>query len=204
MPSSTEQQRKFIFAKRGQYKSKENTPDKWKFIWDKDWEKVQERYIPFNFEESTKFNVFSIRKIIENSLKEAYKFRLNYAKKELGLKGKDINDSIGVLPFPEDWRYIEKFPKTDNIKARPQDQASLSLSYGSSITDNFEDAFDFENNMFTLFIIRDNIYITKIKGFSNRIDQLVKIKNLDDLQNKIIKYYTQVRKSDNEDHEDIE
>jgi hypothetical protein len=57
MPSSTEQQRKFIFAKRGQYKSKENTPDKWKFIWDNDWEKVQERYTLFNFDEEEHENI---------------------------------------------------------------------------------------------------------------------------------------------------
>lgn len=41
MPSSSEQQRKFIFAKRGQYKSKENTPDKWKWIWGKEWETIK-------------------------------------------------------------------------------------------------------------------------------------------------------------------
>lgn len=51
MPSSSEKQQKMIFAKRDQYKSKENTPDKWKWVWDSGWGKVKERYIPFNFEE---------------------------------------------------------------------------------------------------------------------------------------------------------
>lgn len=51
MPSSSEKQRKYIFYLRGKYKNKKNTPKKYSFIWDKDWEKVQEKYIPFNFEE---------------------------------------------------------------------------------------------------------------------------------------------------------
>lgn len=38
MPAKSESQRKMIFAKRDQYKTKENTPKKYKFIWDKDWE----------------------------------------------------------------------------------------------------------------------------------------------------------------------
>lgn len=43
MPPTSRQQQKMIFAKRSIYKTKEKTPDKWKFIWDKGWEKpVQE------------------------------------------------------------------------------------------------------------------------------------------------------------------
>lgn len=42
MPSHSRQQQKMIFAKRSIYKTKANTPDKWKFIWDKGWEKLEE------------------------------------------------------------------------------------------------------------------------------------------------------------------
>jgi len=42
MPSHSEKQRKMIFAKRSQYKTKENTPKKWKWIWEKGWEKLEE------------------------------------------------------------------------------------------------------------------------------------------------------------------
>lgn len=41
MPSSSESQRKFIFAKRGQYKTKANTPEKWKWVWGSEWETVK-------------------------------------------------------------------------------------------------------------------------------------------------------------------
>ena len=37
MPSTSEQQRKLVFAKRGQYKTKADTPDKWKWVWNDDW-----------------------------------------------------------------------------------------------------------------------------------------------------------------------
>jgi len=44
MPSKSEQQRKFIFAKRSQYRSKEKTPEKYKFIWEKSWEEIEETF----------------------------------------------------------------------------------------------------------------------------------------------------------------
>lgn len=51
MPSSTEKQRSFIFAKRSEYGSKEKTPEKDKWIWEKGWEQVEsfkrERYQKF-------------------------------------------------------------------------------------------------------------------------------------------------------------
>jgi len=42
MPAKSEQQRKMIFAKRGQYKTKAKTPKKWKWVWGKEWEKLEE------------------------------------------------------------------------------------------------------------------------------------------------------------------
>ena len=42
MPSKSEKQRKFIFARRSQYKTKENTPEKFKWVWEKDWEKIDD------------------------------------------------------------------------------------------------------------------------------------------------------------------
>lgn len=37
MPSKSKQQYKFILTKRNQYKTKKDTPDKWKWIWDSEW-----------------------------------------------------------------------------------------------------------------------------------------------------------------------
>jgi len=38
MPAQSQAQRGLIFGKRNQYKTKAKTPDKWKWIWDEDWE----------------------------------------------------------------------------------------------------------------------------------------------------------------------
>jgi len=37
MPSQSKNQWKFIYAKRGEYKTKKDTPDKWLWIWDSKW-----------------------------------------------------------------------------------------------------------------------------------------------------------------------
>jgi hypothetical protein len=50
MPVQSESQRKMIFAKRSQYKNKEKTPDKWKWIWNKDYE--NKGSLPEKLEES--------------------------------------------------------------------------------------------------------------------------------------------------------
>jgi len=56
MPAKSQAQRGLIFGKRNQYKTKKNTPKKWKWIWDEDYEnkgklpeKVKESRI-YNFE----------------------------------------------------------------------------------------------------------------------------------------------------------
>jgi hypothetical protein len=53
MPVQSDAQRKLIFTRRDQYGTKEKTPKKWQWIWNKDWEESIEenieRYIPFNF-----------------------------------------------------------------------------------------------------------------------------------------------------------
>jgi hypothetical protein len=46
MPSSSEKQRNYIFYLRGKYKSKENTPEDEKWIWDSGWNKIKEAQLP--------------------------------------------------------------------------------------------------------------------------------------------------------------
>jgi hypothetical protein len=50
MPAKSEKQRKLIFAKRGQYKTKANTPAKWKWVWGKEWEHIKEEKQPNVFD----------------------------------------------------------------------------------------------------------------------------------------------------------
>lgn len=53
MPSSNEDQRRLVYAKRSQYKTKSDTPERWKWVWNSDWEEIKEikRYKPY-FKES--------------------------------------------------------------------------------------------------------------------------------------------------------
>jgi hypothetical protein len=46
MPAESQSQLKLIYAKRGIYKTKENTPEKWKWVWDKEWTNVKMRKLP--------------------------------------------------------------------------------------------------------------------------------------------------------------
>ena len=42
MPSRTEKQRSFIFAKRSQYGTKKKTPKRWLWVWGPEWERLSE------------------------------------------------------------------------------------------------------------------------------------------------------------------
>jgi len=50
MPSKSKKQRNWIFHLRGKYKTQKNTPEKYKWIWEKEWEQIEEdrlkRYKP--------------------------------------------------------------------------------------------------------------------------------------------------------------
>lgn len=64
MPAKSQNQRGLIFGKRDQYGSKKNTPKKWKWIWDEDWEnegklpkktkKTDESFVANNLDEFLK------------------------------------------------------------------------------------------------------------------------------------------------------
>jgi hypothetical protein len=45
MPSTSEKQRRFIWAKRREYKKKKSTPKKWKWIWKPEWVDLKESLI---------------------------------------------------------------------------------------------------------------------------------------------------------------
>lgn len=49
MPATSRKQQKYIYFLRGKYKTKTDTPEKFKWIWEEGWKDLQERYIPFNF-----------------------------------------------------------------------------------------------------------------------------------------------------------
>jgi hypothetical protein len=49
MPAASHKQQKYIYFLRGKYKTKTDTPEKFKWIWDEGYSKIKERYTPFNF-----------------------------------------------------------------------------------------------------------------------------------------------------------
>jgi len=72
MPAKSQAQRGLIFGKRNQYKTKKNTPKKWKWIWDEDYEnkgklpeKVKESFI-------TKFKIFEERYLSDDEIEASY------------------------------------------------------------------------------------------------------------------------------------
>lgn len=62
MPARSDQQRKLVFAKRGQYETKSSTPEKWKWVWDKGWENKGD--LPEKVKEQ-------IKEVIKEVLKES-------------------------------------------------------------------------------------------------------------------------------------
>jgi len=87
MPSKSQSQRGLIFGRRNKYGSKKNTPKKWKFIWDEGWEnkgKLPESSI------FPKFSEFINEKVIENPIKEDWKFS--------GLVEVDVNGEKKYVP----------------------------------------------------------------------------------------------------------
>lgn len=52
MPARSKQQLKLIYARRDMYKSKENTPEKWKWIWNSEWEDVDYDKLPDKLSDS--------------------------------------------------------------------------------------------------------------------------------------------------------
>ena len=44
MPGSSEKQRKYVYFLKGKYKTKEDTPEKYKWVWNDEWLKVEESY----------------------------------------------------------------------------------------------------------------------------------------------------------------
>lgn len=59
MPAKSPKQLRLIYTIRGKYKTKENTPKKWKWVWGKEWGKLskeikKESYIVTSFEKYIK------------------------------------------------------------------------------------------------------------------------------------------------------
>lgn len=59
MPAKTERQRRFIFAKRREFKTKTETPKKWRWIWKPEWTELAESRI-MTFESFNLFQEYNI------------------------------------------------------------------------------------------------------------------------------------------------
>jgi hypothetical protein len=77
MPTVSQQQRGLVFGKRNQYGSKENTPKKWKWVWEEEWENKGKlpKYKKKNkkkYENVTSFGNFLNESPYNSVIKEAF------------------------------------------------------------------------------------------------------------------------------------
>lgn len=100
MPVQSESQRKMIFARRNKYKTKKDTPAKWKFIWDKGWENKGDLPEKAESSESTLTRYLSII-AEENSVKTLT---------NVGLVDRLV-EFIRKNPFPKDHAQFRKWAK---------------------------------------------------------------------------------------------
>lgn len=116
--------------------------------------------------------------------------RKSILKKDLGNISEDsFKEYAGIFPQIEDWRLKEREPKSNNPKAKPSDRASVFILWGYE-TDGFESGFYFKDPYFYILKIENDLYITKEKALTARIEQLSKIKDTKDLEKKIISLCT--------------
>lgn len=136
MPSKTEKQRKYVYFLRGKYKTKKDTPEKYKWVWNDEWLKVEEmklkKYnplkfineditIPLNRGDSFKFGKFKNKTavydshyfndkgdliIVTPSGKEIPASKIRLMSEELFLK--DFKKHAGTSDFTKDWIEIRR------------------------------------------------------------------------------------------------
>lgn len=71
MPAKSKNQLKMIYAKRSQYGNKDKTPEKWKWIWEKDWTDVKMKNLPQKAEHKKNNNYINeFRKVVKEEIKK--------------------------------------------------------------------------------------------------------------------------------------
>lgn len=108
MPSHSKQQRNFIFAKRGKYKTKANTPDKWRWIWEDAWKKIKEDDIDNQFNEYIELGKY--KKIFKEEKLEEFFFTITNDKKFI--------DYIKNLQtkYNQYYKMIQLYPSFDKLE----------------------------------------------------------------------------------------
>lgn len=98
MPSKSQAQRGLIFGKRNQYKSKAKTPDKWKWIWDEDWENKGKlpKKIEENFEDDENIDVLikQLADSVHTSLDTQYNIVKDWLQSGRYIMGEDLYPGI--------------------------------------------------------------------------------------------------------------
>jgi hypothetical protein len=98
MPTKSEVQRRLIFGKRNQYKNKDNTPIKWKWIWDSHWENKGK--LPEKITEQIKSIVREVIKEIEYNSNQEREMKVEFEKIANDAfihKGSEFQDQLARL-----------------------------------------------------------------------------------------------------------
>ena len=165
MPSKSEKQKRLVYAKRNIYKSKLNTPKKWKWIWNNDWLHVE------NLNHIKLFEDFS-NNILSNNLEELFTNEISRLKKELNLDIKIVISNENTLEFtidylpiePEEGSYTDRTEAT--IKILKDNNYTITINgisgqYGSD--DLYDDELEIEPEFDYQSTNKINIYQDDIK-----------------------------------------
>jgi len=99
MPAKSQQQLKFIYAKRNQYGSEAETPEKWKWIWEPAWTKVKAKKLPKK--KKKKVTEQNIRYIIREILEKHFFSEAENEEMQNLIKQKDVVDKKILAPLED-------------------------------------------------------------------------------------------------------
>lgn len=97
MPSKSEAQRKMVFVKRSQYKTKANAPDKWKWVFDKGWETLEES----DETDGSAIGIKTTKHVPAEEVAEAEEVGDEFIKK---IKNKNTTNLVTKTLFPNEMR----------------------------------------------------------------------------------------------------
>jgi hypothetical protein len=133
-----------------------------------------------------------VKSAILKAIKDLNKYRRQYVKKEL------LDAVESDVPAPEDWQFNGHTPKSDNPKARIQDQTSMYIH-----TELFDGSSPFKKASVGFFLIRGNLYRFKAAdGVGVRLDQLTKIPDDAAILKYLIQRFAQYDKGSDDDFGD--
>lgn len=97
MPAKSREQQQMIYAKRSQYGSRDKAPEDWKWVFDSDWNKVEEeKIVPYKRLFENKFTKKDTQKILD----DIDKGKKHFSKEEFNILNDakyDISSGVSLI-----------------------------------------------------------------------------------------------------------